>query len=429
MNSKKFNFNSAQKTLGDNKNNEQNKNTVIEQENINQEQIPGYKTTSDDTNKYVTADAKIPKNITKNNQENHFQQESGVIKDTSDFPHQLSENTIRQYHTHVKTMHRSFLRSQPDNPILTTEVLPMDLVEFLLQRAANAELRPHTFMSYRSALLYWLSIQEQTPEIHMARLKLQAEMPRTGFKPAKKGQAPVSLYSSRSVRRRTFPKADYQKLMDELQRRADLFLNNIDKRATDKPIQLALWLQAGFVTGLRPTEWQEATWHDKEKGQLLVQNAKIKKSVSPMLKGKQIKTKSSRMVNVPEEHITAVQAHMDFVKRHLASGEPFSKYYDSNRVYLWRVCGEIFDDKRRITLYMMRGQFAANTKKTIGLEAAAQKMGCAPNTASTFYGGISHSHKGLSAFRKKEIGRRHPEQEQSSASTESTTSTKDQDIS
>src|SRR3546814_12024025 len=59
-----------------------------------------------------------------------------------------------------------------------------------------------------------------------------------------------------------------------------------------------------------------------------------------------------------------VDAHMRNVAQHMMTGASFKRMYATRRKYLSRSCEECFGENGPvITLYMMRGQFAANAKK------------------------------------------------------------------
>src|SRR5690625_3507131 len=102
----------------------------------------------------------------------------------------LATKTIEQYQYFVKVLRQSLLKASPPNT-LQEDIQPSELVDHLYDRAIKGELRPRTFMSYRSGLLYWLNTIPQTAEAHMARLRLQVGVPRTGYKSHKPKGEPV----------------------------------------------------------------------------------------------------------------------------------------------------------------------------------------------------------------------------------------------
>ncbi len=312
---------------------------------------------------------------------------SGVAPSkTPGLERKLLPRTIAQYLGYVKTMRRKFLASSPEAH--ERDVLPVDLVDFLISRAPS--LRPKTVINYRCGLLYWLGTLPETPDVHHARLVLQVGMPKTGYK-GNKPKTTSTLYSSKSSRPRTFERRRFEKLTAELNRRMG---PSPDQRKNRRPVELLFWLKAGLATGLRPIEWETARWRDRQQRQLLVKTAKRKSDINalPSLKDAPVKEYQERIVTVDEHDVIWVEQHMASVRRHLLSGEPFAHYYNNNRVYLWSVSRDLFGDKPPFTLYLMRGQFAANRKRRADPDEVAREMGCAPKVASTYYGKKRYAH-------------------------------------
>ena len=305
----------------------------------------------------------------------------------------IAPSTIAQYQKFVKILRRSLLRASP-LIALQEDILPSDIVDHLNDRARRGELRPKTFINYRCGVLYWLSNLPKSEEVEKAMWKLQNESPRDGFKGATPGTR-TTLHSTRSMRRRTFRSKDFDRLLNELVKRSDLAL--VDGRGTERSIELMLWLRAGLASGLRPSEWETACWKSRATGELLVHTAKTKSSYSDLetLKNLPVQTPQTRIVRIEPQEQLWVERHMNAVKRHLATGANFSKYYDNCRVYLWKVCRALFGEtqKKAFTLYSMRGQFAANGKSRAGLAATARELGCAPAVASVYYGSRVHAHR------------------------------------
>src|SRR5699024_1517759 len=185
----------------------------------------------------------------------------------------IAPDTIKQYHGFVKTLRRSLQYSSPYAE-LQTVISPIDLVNHLYIRAKKGELRSKTFVNYRSALLYWTSTIFPCPEVDSARLRLKMEFPKTGFKSSKPGGNKATLYSTRSSRKRTFRRTDFERLTRELERR--ITKAQFDERMTPRANELLVWLRAGLASGLRPIEWETAEWINRADGELLVQTAKIK---------------------------------------------------------------------------------------------------------------------------------------------------------
>lgn len=302
-------------------------------------------------------------------------------------PRKISEKTKATYLAYFKAIRKKLIASNPLE-FERRDVSPTDLVDYLL--GIIHTLRPRTFISYRAALIYWLNQQPQTAEVHHAILALNVALPRYGFKGLREGQQ-ATLYSTRSQRKRTFRKKDFQKLIAELNARATSSTRKVAVSAAN----LMFWLQAGLATGLRPIEWEKAYWHDKSKGVLFVHTAKSKSDASPLESARDAYNPNprTRLVKVDPESIFWVEQHLERVKNHLRAGLPFKSYYDNCRVYLWGLNKEIFKHNA-FTLYMMRGQFAAN-KKGAGLLSSevAELMGCSPYVVQTHYGKKINAHR------------------------------------
>lgn len=306
-------------------------------------------------------------------------------------PRTVSPNTISQYMGFVKSIRKSFLRSSLDVS-RSEDVQPTELVEHLYSKASLY--RPKTFINYRCGLLYWLSTLPASAEVLHAQLLLQVGFPKSGYKAPRQGAKPATLYSSRSSRKRTFRRRDFDKMIAELNKRVAAGAR--DKRMRNRANELLLWVQAGLASGLRPCEWETARWQNKTKGELLVNVAKTKWDVPalPSLAGTPKKEPQTRVVEIHEEDRIWVEQHLQAVGRYLRKGGNFKDYYNNNRMYLWAVCRELFPEREQVpfTLYTLRGQFSANRKKYKTLKDVAREMGCSPHTSGTYYGKPSSAH-------------------------------------
>ena len=304
-------------------------------------------------------------------------------------PRPISEKTAKLYASYVKTLRKRYMETHPEAHV--RDVTPLDLVENLLAQTSN--LRPKTFGSYRSGLLHWLNTIPSSPYVLHARLVLDTGVPLNGYKGTRPGKT-ASLYSSRSQRPRTFSRKNFEKLAGELNRRAAKIG---DGRSNRRAGELLMWLRAGLASGVRPAEWETATWQDKSKGELLVHTAKAKLAYAlPSLKDVEPARNKTRVVMIDPDAIIWVDQHLIAVRKHLRQGRSFNSYYQNNRMYLSQTCIELFGvEGPRFTLYMMRGQFAANRKRSgKTIEQVGAEMGCNANTASTCYGNRVSGHHG-----------------------------------
>ena len=310
-------------------------------------------------------------------------------------PRTVSQDTINQYSKMVKIMRRRYRRDFPSER--QEDINPSELVDHLISRSHM--LRPKTFINYRCALLYMINTSPQSSDTGIARLKLQTGVPRNGYKGtrgprSKKGDLyPATLYSTKSSRPRNFERKQFEKLIAELNYRSG---PTSDHRVTARASDLIIWLKAGLASGLRPVEWETARWSNKEKGELFVHTAKTKQGTYalPNLASLPLPEAKTRIVKILPDEILWVDQQMSRVKNHLLKGEPFKNYYNNNRIYLWDTCRDLFGNSRPpFTLYLMRGQFAANRKRSgMPVDEVSAQMGCSPRIVSTAYGKLIYGH-------------------------------------
>ena len=312
----------------------------------------------------------------------------------TDFPSRdrsrpLTQKTKTLYLRYVKTLHKRYSAVHPESQ--KRDANPMDLVDLLLGQYKS--LRPKTFNSYRTGLLYVLSTYDPDNIVQHAVQKLTSNYPRDGYKGHRPGVT-ATKYSQRSMRARTFERQKFEKLKAALIQSSSR-LN--DASTSNRPSELLLWLEAGLASGLRPVEWHTAQWQDIKKGELLVRTAKEKPIYTlPHISHLTPLKNQTRVVQIEQAAILAVNEHQLSVQRHLDTGATFQQYYNNNRNYLHLICLEIFGPTgKKFTLYMMRGQYAANMKKAgFSLEEVGQQMGCGWHVASVNYGNKSAGHRG-----------------------------------
>lgn len=270
---------------------------------------------------------------------------------------------------------------------------PLDLVKDLYAR--KTEYRPKTFLLYRTALVWWvgqLEVDQIDDLVKEAWTMLHQEVPRDGFKDD------LTIYSTKSSRPRTISKKNLGRLLDELSYRADRARTHVEKRRAS---ELQYWIHAGLATGLRPIEWEQAFWSNREKGELSAFTAKRKMSnyslphISHLSDAHAIPL---RTVYVQEEQDRVwIDLHLKSIQLHFKEGKVFKNYYDNNRIYLKNVSDAVFKKEEfRVTLYMLRGQFAAN-RKISGqpFEDISKEMGNSTHHLSRAYGNKVHGYKSL----------------------------------
>lgn len=307
---------------------------------------------------------------------------------TPTHPRKISEQTRITYEGHLRSLRSKFLLANPH----VEEPSPVELVEFLINRYDR--LRPKTVLIYRSALLFcFRALRANDPEVEQACLMLQYGLPKHGYRGNKPGQS-ISLYSSKSLHKRTFPRRDFERL-----------LRFLGARGTDAADEMIDWLLSGLATGLRPAEWEFARWADTQRTHLRVKTLKrhLDKPTIPGLSEEtleQFPKVEYRLVPVHDSARETVDAHLRNIAAHLHAGDPFSRIYEARRRFLRRACVDCFGPNGPVfTLYMMRGQFSANAKKVASAAEVAQLMGCMPKRVMGNYGSKKAAHRSSAEFK------------------------------
>ncbi|WP_454740460.1 hypothetical protein [Cupriavidus necator] len=309
----------------------------------------------------------------------------------------VSDPILIRYREAVDSLWRQVVAEDEDGA-RHRAVGPLEIVDLLLRRVP--ELRPSTWNTSRSAVLYWLEGLPDDPEKMQARVILLAGCPKDGFKGPKPGTT-ATRYSSKSQRKRTFAKRDFDRLLRYLDRRAE-----VSSREISVGLLVGAWLRAGLASGLRPVEWVGAIWADEEKISLQVKTAKQRRQqadwtaglarleVEPVSEVMEQGEPKYRLVSIDESDRAAVDGFMMTLRRLMDAGEEFDLIYMRARRYLWSSSRAVFGkDGPKFTLYQMRGQFGANRKARQGVAATAAEMGNSPLKASSYYGKAIYAHR------------------------------------
>ncbi|WP_230625998.1 hypothetical protein [Cupriavidus necator] len=308
----------------------------------------------------------------------------------------VSDPILFRYRAAVDSLWRQVVAEDEDGA-RRRAVGPLEIVDLLLRRVP--ELRPSTWNTSRAAVLYWLEGMADDPEAMQARVIMLAGCPKDGFKGPKLGTT-ATRYSSKSQRKRTFAKRDFDRLLRYLDRRAE-----VSSRDISVGLLVGAWLRAGLAAGLRPVEWVEATWVDEDKTRLQVKTAKQRRQqadwtaglarleLEPVGEGVEQGEPKYRLVSIDESDRAAVDDFMVTLRRLMNAGEEFDLIYMRARRYLWSSSRAVFGkDGPKFTLYQMRGQFGANRKARQGVVATAAEMGNSPLKASSYYGRAIYAH-------------------------------------
>ncbi|WP_432263461.1 hypothetical protein [Cupriavidus sp. TMH.W2] len=314
-------------------------------------------------------------------------------------PQRVSDVILRRYRWAVDSLWRRVV-AEDEGAIRHRPVGPLEIVDLLLRRVP--ELRNSTFNTTRAAVLYWLDGMPANPEAMQARVILLTGCPKDGFKGPKPGTT-ATRYSSKSQRKRTFARRDFNRLLRHLDRRAEASSNQLAAGAL-----VGSWLRAGLAAGLRPVEWVDATWSDESRTHLRVKTAKrrrqeadwtaglarLERDPEPQVPEDLAEPVKYRLVSIDESDRGAVEGFMAKLRTLLDAGEEFSAIYSRARQYLWLSSISVFGrDAPRFTLYQMRGQFGSNRKARQGVSATAEEMGNAASKANTYYGKVIYAHR------------------------------------
>jgi hypothetical protein len=250
--------------------------------------------------------------------------------------------------------------------------------------------------------MYWLEGMPDDPEAIQARMILLTGCPKDGFKGPKPGTT-ATRYSSKSQRKRTFAKRDFDRLLRYLDKRAASSSREVSPGAL-----VADWLRAGLAAGLRPVEWTTAEWMGGDKSQLRVRTAKQRRQEADWTvglgrletdqwepEGESAESEAKyRLVSIDEQDRQAVDDFMSKLNGLINGGDDYDLIYRRARQYLWQASLDVFGiNGPKFTLYQMRGQFGANRKARNGVDSTSEEMGNAPSKASTYYGNVIHAHR------------------------------------
>lgn len=268
-----------------------------------------------------------------------------------------------------------------DPPLLT----PTQVVEFLIWRSREVQYR--TWMLYRSALIWDFGRRAEQSGYAEALQLLQQS--RFGFD--QKEPRTERLRKSRSAKR-GIPKSDLVHLLDKL---------GTMNRTVGWGARTQYWLHAAIASGLRPGEWERASWSDEGKTLLMVETSKRKEDVAAFHRDNPEmaeKLRAAKQNQVPRVRAVPIDpADRLYVDLHLAairgSGVSFRSYYDNCRAILWDACRQIWKGKKLYSLYSGRHQFSANHKAEYPLADTAEVMGHESDRSSLEYASAKHAHK------------------------------------
>lgn len=333
--------------------------------------------------------------------------------DQHDQPPRRHASTEQQYRTLARQIERQtaaalYPHDKDEEGFLdTAHCLPTEILAEFTRWAKDKQ--RGTFDVYRAAMLWAFSQgifhdRPEARECYLAVREMRSSAPRVG-KANRDVLHPISI-----------PQADLDRLVNHL------LANNKKKNLG---VFTQDWLFAGIATGLRPSEWEFAELQEypqpsgKTHYALKVKNSKRKAAVpvnmqieaarqefpleeihsifdAEELGAAHISTETPEYRFIPLDQRDAiwVAGHLQNIRKHLDSGEPFEKYYDACRKCLLRTCQKVFKGKKVYTLYVMRHQFAANAKAKYSREQVAALMGHSDiASANKYYASKRHGHR------------------------------------
>ena len=196
-----------------------------------------------------------------------------------------------------------------------------------------------TYRQYKSACVYWLWHIVGTDKARVAAVFLAGQ---SGNGTMKKGRKT----SSRKIK--YLP----QELFDRVS--AGLLAEN-PKWARE----VFLFLQAGVLTGLRPSEWSEAAMDTVDgKPCLTVRNGKASNGrANGEIRG-------LLLHGLDDEELAIIKEHLSLIRDFKAGGGKFEKYYKNckNTLFSFQERHKLGIRGRKISLYSCRHQFSADAK-------------------------------------------------------------------
>lgn len=282
----------------------------------------------------------------------------------------LAPETRKQYREKVYLlMARAALDLHRQVPL---DITPAELVKWMIEKKPTWA--RSTWRLYKVAVAYHLD-EVPTAEAQLARDRLLAE-PQTG---ARRKTDRTSARKQKAI-----PPEDFAVL------RQHLSVGEI----TETKRALSLYLVAGIVTGLRPSEWRQAQWidHHEETGlpALLVANAKRTHGRGNGLH------RTLHLGDVDEFLRRVIRAFTMEAAQAVTEGR-FDTFKQSLARTLSRVVRRIWPNrKHHITLYSTRHQAAANFKLALDPSQVAALLGHASAaTADTHYARRQHGRTAL----------------------------------
>lgn len=281
-----------------------------------------------------------------------------------------SEQTQMRYLATAEQLQRRAAREMQLPPELLPS--PITLVQWLIQ--LRPTLRPASWRQYRASVFALLD-DMNSEEAGLAILEL------------------LQADSTPCLRRPAHPRTSGQKMRRLPQAELDKLLAHLAAHPSRWSVGLALWLQAGRLTGLRPCEWPSARLLYKDDEPVLkVRNAKNSNGRSHG------EFRHLRLGLLDADALQIVVDMLAWVQQ-IQTQHHWEAVTGGCRDTLTRVTRQLWPRRKRFpTLYSTRHQFAADAKKSgmPPVELAALMGHAVADTVVEHYGRRTHGQGGFS---------------------------------
>ncbi len=305
-----------------------------------------------------------------------------------------------QYAVNVRGLFKKSSAARTTDESLPFEPSLDDVVSDLIESATDRENRPAkisvaTWVIYRSSLLW-----------HLSKIRTKSESAQAAYSRLAGIKKTTRFNTEKRRRKETFKNDDFASLINTL--------TTFNRNGSNWGSKTSFWLQAGIAAGARGVEWNSAAWLDRDKCDLLIQNAKRKVSLPAFSKigtgpqsrvtsgsaGEQAESvydldaepqeysqvderEKSRIVRVDRNDGIYIDFHLGYIEHHaseqakngVSREDAFQRYYQMARRTMREACLVAFDGKRSYHLRHGRSQFSSNKKVDHSIGAVAELMG------------------------------------------------------
>lgn len=314
-------------------------------------------------------------------------------------------STEDQYRYRVGLLWRQATDARTTDPQQPPLIKPTDVVDYLIERSRS--LRPATWGIYRSALLFCFGeLAGSDKNYAEAHDRLSQSRHPTGPRGRRSNSGDPETPPLRTTRsgKTGILKNDLTMLLDQL---------GLQNRTAGWGARAQYWLLATLATGVRPNEWEEASWGDQEKTWLLAPNSKRKIDVPAFNRADaehgeaeddqqeegvegEAAAKTFRAIPVGSDSRVFVDLHLSSLN---GSGVAFQAYYNNCRTAIWSACKKIWKGKKSYSLYSARHQYSANSKAAYPIGDVAELMGQTDEKSPMFYAPRRLAYEGSGGLR------------------------------